>query len=106
MADIAPILDYASPRKRVRLRLPAKSRIRCQISTGRLTIIESLDGQGGAIGAIVFAVFMLIYMGLLIAFVRGAAPMAILWILEAVVLVMVVHQTWRKTLLTVTAEEV
>jgi hypothetical protein len=102
VVELAPILDYASPRKRVKLRLPTRSRIRCDLESNQLTIIETLEGRGGAIGAIIYAIFMLIYLGYVTVTVRGAGLVGIFWLIEATLLVMVIHQTWRKTMLTVT----
>ena len=55
----AAILDYAGPRKRSVLRLPAVSRLDA-IGTGdRVTVTESLAGQQGAVGALVFGTIVL-----------------------------------------------
>src|ERR1700722_8585632 len=102
MSDLSPILDYASPRKRQKLRLPARSRIRCQLEDERLVIVEKLEGRGEAISAVIFAVFMLVYLGSIVMFVRRGSYMAVFWFAEAAVLIAVIHQTWRKSELTVT----
>jgi hypothetical protein len=102
------ILDYASPRKRVRLRMPAKSRIDVICEPGQVDVIETLKGKGQAIGGIVFACFVLLVMLKLILTERHGTVWVLgpFWFAEAGVLVLVIHQTWRKTLLSVTAERV
>jgi hypothetical protein len=107
------ILDYASPRPRGRVRLPAESRIEIQGDRDSTTIIESLKGKETAIAAIIFAVFVL--MVLLVAIVaewptmvrqhRDAlvlpVTLCVLWIAEATVGVLVLDQTYRTTILRV-----
>jgi len=87
--------------------MPVKSHLDLVREPGRMMVIESLRGKDGAIGAIVFAGFMLGYLGLFCIEIRGAAwVLGPFWLAEAVVLVLVIHQTWRRTLLTVTAETI
>jgi hypothetical protein len=103
----AIILDYASPRKRVRLRMPAKSHIDLAREPGKVMVIEYLRGKADAIGGIVFAGLMLAYLGLFCLTVRNATwVLGPFWLAEAGVLLLVIHQTWRRTLLTVTAESI
>jgi hypothetical protein len=110
MADPRPILDYASPQKHGRVRLPTVSRIDSELrEDGSFVIIERLDGRREAIGAIAFAIFMLIYLAVLIiaSFVwlgwhRNAGFAQVLgtcWVTEAMVLVLVIDRTWRRTVL-------
>jgi hypothetical protein len=103
------LLDYASPRKRLKLRMPAKSILDICHDDGRVSVIERLKGRGEAIGAMCFAGFMLLYMAALMVAERrhGAAwVLGPFWIAEASVFMLVIHQTWRKTLLVVTPESV
>jgi hypothetical protein len=109
----APILDYAGPISRSRLRLPAKSELHITLAPDRLVARETLAGREGAIGALMFAAFVMVVM----AFVqwdmahkwrRNVAPMlfcASVMAAEASVAGMVIHQTWRRTVLEVTREE-
>ena len=62
--ESAAILDYAGPRKRSALRLPAVSRLDAAGADGRVTVTESLAGQQNAVGALVFG---LIVLGIVIA---------------------------------------
>ncbi len=99
------IIDYASPRPRSKLRLPSRSRIVCQVDAGQLIVQEWLEARGGAIGAIGFAVLMLIYLGAIAMLCRDwsvSFVMGFFWLAEATVMLLVIHQTWRRTLLTVT----
>jgi hypothetical protein len=85
--------------------MPARSRIYLDIQRGRVTVLEKLTGKGEAIGGIVFGIFMLVYMAVFIfRFYGGLVMLGPFWLAEAIVLVMVVHQTWRKTLLVATAD--
>jgi hypothetical protein len=103
----ALILDYASPRKHLKLRMPARSHLDLCCEPGRVMVIEKLRGKGEVIGAIAFAVFMLIYMGVLMFVIHGALVwLGPFWLAEAIVLVLVIHQTWRQTVLTVTSETI
>jgi hypothetical protein len=97
------IIDYASPRPRSKLRLPSLSRIVCQVEPDRLTVMERLEARGGAIEGICFAIFMLFYLGAIIPESRDwsvAVVVGMFWLAEATVMMLVIHQTWRKTLLT------
>jgi hypothetical protein len=104
------ILDYASPRKRGRLRLPSRSVLDVvRDEPGRVLVIEKLKGKGEAIGAIAFALFMLAYMGALMWAERKHGAQWVLgpfWIIEATLIVLVVHQTWRKTMFEVNVDQV
>ena len=57
--ESAAILDYAGPRKRSVLRLPAVSRLDAVGTGDRVTVTESLAGQHGAVGALVFGTIVL-----------------------------------------------
>jgi hypothetical protein len=112
----APILDYAGPSSRGKFRLPAQSILDVTDDPDRLSIIETLAGQGGAILAILFALFTLW------ALITGAtsgmtarnlqrhshtiAIAGVLTIAETVVMLLVIQNTWRKTVLTVTPTDI
>jgi hypothetical protein len=99
------ILDYASPRTRTRLRMPSKSVLDVIEEPGGILVVETLSGRAEAVGAIAFGVFMLIYLTILMIALRGQGAGWVLgpfWLAEAVVLILVIHQTWRKTTLIVT----
>jgi hypothetical protein len=102
------ILDYSSPRPRSKLRLPSLSRIVCQIEPNQLVVQEWLQARGSALGGICFALFILAYLGAIAVYSRDRSIAAILmmfWLAEALVMLLLIHQTWRRTLLTVTAAE-
>ena len=105
------ILDYASPRPRgaVRLsRLPARSRLSIeQLGDGGLRVAEWLEGQGAAIGAIVFALFVMLTMLPVFAGLkprRDAGALVCLgpfWLSMAVLIPCVINSTWRRTVVEV-----
>jgi hypothetical protein len=110
-----PILDYASPRARGKLRLPSKSVLEVREDRGGVTVTETLSGRGEAVGAIVFAVITLLMLagtgmsqlrqlrnfeadGMVVCFI-GAV-----WLAELTVLLAVINNTWRRTVLTAGAD--
>jgi hypothetical protein len=107
------ILDYASPRPRSRLRLPVESRIEITSDQDSTTITETLQSRGRAIGAIIFAVFVLIILlGTIVSEVmewrthRAQDPtvavlLSMLWGLEAALGIIVLDQTYRRTVVRV-----
>src|SRR3954466_11257351 len=114
MPDPSPILDYASPRPRRKLRLPAKSVLDVRVDPDGLgiTIVERLAGVPQAVVGIVFAVFVLLVVGFT-AFLslrtqwvkhHGIDPpgviLAVLWVVELTLLFLVIDRTWRRTILT------
>jgi len=112
----APILDYASPQARSRLRLPARSDLHVTQSPTELRIHETLTGQGAALLALVFALFTL---ACLLATARDLIQggrfhhhlfelSLYLSIATAEVLTMlaVLDNTWRTTTLVVTPESI
>lgn len=118
MPTAGQILDYASPRQRGKLRLPSQSVLEVrQDEGGGVTVTETLSGRGGAVGAIVFAVITLLLLAAtgasqlkqsrgfegeaFVLFVIGAV-----WIAELTVLLVVINNTWRRTVLTVGADGV
>jgi hypothetical protein len=116
------ILDYASPRKRGKVRLPARSvlEVTQDARDASVRIVETLSGREFAIIAIVFGVF--------VAAVAGfGAVRETLWVLhhrhypidflppmimavaalaELVLGVFVIRNTWRQTTLTADRERV
>jgi hypothetical protein len=107
--DSETILDYASPRKRLRLRLPAASSILVNYDENQVIVQEWLQGQKQAIAAIAFACCTYLYMAILFfgeSEIKKTDPtmlavLATLVVTGIVVMLMVIHQTWRKTILTV-----
>ena len=110
----APILDYAGPISRSALRLSATSDLRVTFQPRELIVRETLAGRRGAVGALVFAALVMIIM------IRVEKDMSRRWrrhvqemlliggtmAAEGVVAALVVNQTWRRTVLTVTPAEV
>jgi hypothetical protein len=110
----AAILDYASPRKRGKMRLPAVSRLAVAVDHGRVTVVESLAGQAVATAALCFGTFIVLlvgagavncfydfdhhkpsrdwFSGLVMVALAGA---------ELAAMVAVLQQTWRRTVLAV-----
>ncbi len=116
MNDADSILDYASPRKRSVLRLPAVSRLSVDVGDGRVHVQESLVGKAQeAVAALTFGIVVLAVASSATAMQafaslsplrpRNTWPMAF-WtgipaLGELACMVAVVQQTWRRTLLTV-----
>jgi hypothetical protein len=122
MSEPQLILDYASPRKRGKVRLPAQSvlEVTQDARDGSVRIVETLAGRVVAIMAIVFGVF--------VAAVAGfGAVRETLWVLhhrhypidflppmimalaaiaELVLGVFVIRNTWRHTTLTADRDRV
>jgi hypothetical protein len=113
MSDLSPILDYASPRPRRRLRLPAKSVLDVRVDPDGLgvTIVEKLAGIPQAVAGMIFAVFVLIIAGamawisLRTVWVKHheidafGAILGFFWAAELTLLVIVIDRTWRRTIL-------
>jgi hypothetical protein len=111
------ILDYASPRPRGKLRLPARSLIRWELDPGGgTTITETLAGKSNAIGALIFGGFTTLLISIaaiaqamLIPKFSQAWPWFIVCasvaICEMLVMVLVIDQTWAKTILRATREQ-
>ena len=120
MTDPTAILDYAGPRKRSVLRLAAVSRIDAGVADGRVTVVESLAGEGGATAALVFGAFVLVAVAALnlpqvYSFRHHhlqrdwAAGLVLPTLLDAGVLATmagVLQQTWRQTRLAVEYDDV
>jgi hypothetical protein len=116
MTDVQPILDYASPRPRGRVRLPARSTLDVRTDPDSVEVIERLDGHGEAIGGILFAAMTLILMTVVIqpelryAMRRGPTlplTLAAACIVGGVVVTaMVINNTWRRTVLSANADGV
>ena len=108
------ILDYASPKSRVKVRLAATSVLSHRLENETLTITETLSGQSEAIKALVFgAIALMVLIGQLagvIARMKLTDPM--IWIAGGVCLaivgvgLLVIHNTWRRTILTVERSEI
>lgn len=118
-AGAAPeaILDYASPRPRKRIRLPCKSRLELHADGKGVRIVETLAGRSGAIAAMVFAVVVLLEWALVCYGIYKPGRRlsdqlsdllwaAVPWLGYLALLLAVVHQTWRKTILQVDRQRV
>ena len=110
----APILDYAGPASRRALRLPAKSVLSIDNDRdGRLIITETLAGQANALAALAFAAFVLfvvlsVEVSMAEKWHRNLESMLLLAALmagEVVVGAMVINNTWRKTVVAVSPEQ-
>ena len=101
------ILDYASPRKRVSLRLPARSTLFCRIDRDEIVLTETLAAREGVVPVLIFAVMMqLVTVLMSINGVRTRVALGYLIPLGLVLvqiplMLAIIHQTWRKTCLTV-----
>jgi hypothetical protein len=111
-ASHAPILDYASPRAKAPLRVGSRSTLRTSRGPHEFCIVESLDNQGEAIGAIVFSwlamspmIFVACWMlargevsAAMFGFILPAAGALTTW--------GIVQQSWGRTILRVTRDEI
>ena len=102
------ILDYASPRKRVRFRLPAKSSLLVVGDPDWVVITEKLAGDQGAIPALCFAGFVLLFTLGCVLPINGQKVFRseiVFWFIQAtaqiVVMILLIQQTWRQTILTI-----
>ena len=94
-----PILDYAGPRSHGKLRLPARSVLSIESGEQSYKVVETLAGKEGAIAAIVFALLVLMVLLLQAIFVPGAVRIsAVFGPAELLVLLLVIQNTWRKTI--------
>jgi hypothetical protein len=111
------ILDYASPRPRGKLRLPARSLIRWEIDpqTQAATITATLAGKENAIAGLCFGffTFLVISTCATVEFTAlrrypeawpFAALCAAVAITELVLMILIVDQTWAKTTLEATRD--
>jgi hypothetical protein len=97
----------------VRFRLPANSILSVKVDRDEIVIRETLQGRSGAVRAIVFACFTIFAMVAASAFPKGyrkMEPVVLIIVIgmvlsELTVMLLVIHQTWRTTLLTVRFEE-
>ncbi len=124
MNDPGAILDYASPRPRGKVRLPSQSTLEVREDADSVTVVERLSGKAGAILAIVFAAAM--FALLTATFLGNALPnqrwqrsiedavevglrsgaLFVVPVLLAglVVMLLVVNNTWRRTVLLANAD--
>jgi hypothetical protein len=95
------------------LRLAAKSELHITPAPQRLLVRETLAGRESAIAALTFAAIVMIVMAMVQVDMarkwrRNLQPMlfgAAMMVAEAVVAAMVINQTWRRTVLEVTPQE-
>jgi hypothetical protein len=102
----ALVLDYASPRPHVKLRLASNSILRCDNVDGRFVITELLSGKGSAVGGMIFAAFCVSCMIAMLFAEPGpslgkqwgfAAFVATIALVEIAISLLIVRNTWRRT---------
>lgn len=99
---VQPILDYASPGLKKKLALPTQSILTSHVRDDSVIVSEYLDAKAGAITAMVFAAFVLVWLLYVVSIAKSTAAVIIpVWLLEFGVLIKVIHDTWRKTTLEV-----
>lgn len=97
------ILDYASPGLKKKLRLPSRSILTFHVRDHELAVVESVEAKGSAVAGLVFAGFVLLWVAFIMAVSRKTyVVLGPLWLAEFTTLLLVVHDTWRTTILTVT----
>ncbi len=112
----APILDYASPQARSRLRLPSRSDLQVTQSPTELRVHETLIGKGGALLALLFALFTLACLMEPVVdavtsshFRRHLFEMSFylsIAVVEVVMMLAVIDNTWRTTTVVVTPQSI
>lgn len=101
------ILDYASPGLKKKLRLPSRSILTFYYRERELAVVESVQAKASAIVGLAFAGFVLLWLGVGILTVpKVTGVFGTFWLIEFVLLLLVVHDTWRTTTLTVNGEGV
>jgi hypothetical protein len=106
------VIDYASPVPRSRLRLAGRSEIRWVSGPGRVVVTQVLAGREGVIAALLLAGLSIVLVSFSIVNMPGRLQrnagsigiMVVLMAAEVIVGARVIHNTWRKTILTVTRE--
>jgi hypothetical protein len=99
------VLDYASPRPRVKVRLAANSVLHEDVVDGRCVITEVLSGKAQAAGAFVFSAFVLLVMSFSALDTPGNDRRFMLRFVGVVATIMIslalliVRNTWRRTVL-------
>jgi hypothetical protein len=111
-----PILDYASPRPRGKVRLPAQSLLDVRVDVDSVVVIERLTGKFGAIAAVLFSgttvtlLLSLLWKEIFRAMWRGNIGPALFGLtLPAagyVLIALVINNTWRRTILSANADGV
>jgi hypothetical protein len=108
-----PVLDYASPRPRGKIRLPSRSRIEARQERNEVVVLEWLEAKGRALFAIGLATITLLILPatLLVEIwswrrslhagdlIFEIGAVGVVWSIEIVVLLMVINNTWRRTIL-------
>jgi len=111
-----PVLDYASPRTRGRIRLPSQSHLELRPDRDGVVVHEWLAAKGSAVAAIILCGGALVLMAVVYTSEEGVhwkrnftsdplpAAVAALLVLGVIVggfivLLMVVNNTWRRTML-------
>jgi hypothetical protein len=116
MNDPGPILQYASVQQGGQLCLPTDCRLYIQQTDTGVRILSAITGKGGAIGGMVFAVFILLLYSLFMLpdLQRTVEKVSlryfpfcvfIPWALYAGLLLLVVDRTWRWDALDVSSSE-
>jgi hypothetical protein len=106
------VLDYASPRPRVKLRLAANSVLHHKMIGGRYVITEILSGKGQAIGAMLFCAFVLMTMVLPLfgenTLDRKTAAGSLLFFgtIMTGLSLLIIRNTWRRTILSADSQAI
>lgn len=109
-SELGPILDYASPRQRGKVRLPSNSRIVVESDRDGVIVREWLQAKAGAIMAMVIAAVALAALAMTAfegltgrVYTRDRLPMvavpAVVAACEVWVFLLVANNTWRRTIL-------
>ena len=108
-----PVLDYASPSAHGRVRLPAQSRIEIRREGDSVIVSEWLEAKTRAVLAIALAVATLIMLPLVYYLEDRPQPWRVsanehpadllviagVWLAELTVMLMVINNTWQRTVL-------
>lgn len=107
-----PVLDYASPLARGPLRLADRSILTFIPVSNGVNIVESLEGRGRAVAAIIFSSCAVILLGPVVfgeAFDHDISIAGVLLylgyaVMTVIVILAVINANWRTTILGVTRE--
>ena len=110
-----PVLDYASPRPRGKVRLPARSRLELHVDLRGATVREWLEAKAGAIVAMLVAVGTLAmlpattlsesyYWRFPERYIGQFVVVGGIWVAEFILLLIVINNTWRRTTLQAQAD--
>jgi hypothetical protein len=114
-SQVGPVLDYASPRVRGKIRLPSKSRVEMTLERDEVIVHEWLQAKIAPLIAITIAAFTLLilpatfieqfftyrrmYLGDPVGTALTAAMVLGVFVSETVLMLLVINNTWRRTTL-------